>query len=107
MTPGSSFEITMMGWTPRFYTPSFVKIGLPVLEKKIFEGFLPYMGRRPSWSCDPDDANRISFPLPKEVPHKIWICLAKRFQRRSLKMVDGRRMDEGRTPEISILYAHL
>ena len=23
---------------------SFVKIGLPVLEKKIFEGFLPYMG---------------------------------------------------------------
>ena len=24
--------------------PSFVKIGLPVLEKKIFEGFLPYMG---------------------------------------------------------------
>ena len=24
--------------------PSFVKIGPPVLEKKIFEGFLPYMG---------------------------------------------------------------
>ena len=23
---------------------SFVKIGPPVLEKKIFEGFLPYMG---------------------------------------------------------------
>ena len=23
---------------------SFVKIGLPVLEKKIFEGFLPFMG---------------------------------------------------------------
>ena len=22
----------------------FVKIGLPVLEKKIFEGFVPYMG---------------------------------------------------------------
>ena len=27
---------------------------------------------RPSWSCDPDAANKISFPLPKEAPHKIW-----------------------------------
>ena len=24
--------------------PSYVEIGPPVLEKKIFEGFLPYMG---------------------------------------------------------------
>ena len=24
--------------------PSFVEIGLPVPEKKIFKGFLPYMG---------------------------------------------------------------
>ena len=24
--------------------PSFMEIGLPVPEKKIFEGFLPYMG---------------------------------------------------------------
>ena len=24
--------------------PSFVEIGQPVQEKKIFEGFLPYMG---------------------------------------------------------------
>ena len=44
VTPGSSFEQTMMGWSPRCYIPSFVKIGLPVLEKKIFEGFLPYIG---------------------------------------------------------------
>ena len=33
----------MMGWSPRCYIPSFVKISLPVLEK-IFKGFLPYMG---------------------------------------------------------------
>ena len=26
------------------HIPSFVEINLPVLEKKIFEGFLPYMG---------------------------------------------------------------
>ena len=44
VTPGSSFEQTMMGRSPQCYIPSFVKIGPPVLEKKIFEGLLPYMG---------------------------------------------------------------
>ena len=34
----------MMGWSPRCYIPSFVEIGLSVPEKKIFKGFLPYMG---------------------------------------------------------------
>ena len=29
----------MMGWSSQSYIQSFVKIGLPVLEKKIFEGF--------------------------------------------------------------------
>ena len=38
VTPGSSFEQTMMSWSPRCYIPSFVEIGPPVLEK-IFEGF--------------------------------------------------------------------
>ena len=40
----SSFYQTMMGWSPKCYIPSFMKIGQPVLEKKIFEWFLPYMG---------------------------------------------------------------
>ena len=26
---------------------------------------------RPSWSCDPDALNKLSFPLPKEASHKI------------------------------------
>ena len=34
---GSSFYHTMMGCRPKCYIPSFVKIGLPVQEKKIFE----------------------------------------------------------------------
>ena len=42
---GSSFEHTMMGWRPQCYIPSFVEIGLPVPENKIFEEFLLYMGR--------------------------------------------------------------
>ena len=35
----------MMGWSPRCYIPSFVKTGLPVQEKKIFEGFFTIYGR--------------------------------------------------------------
>ena len=34
----------MMGWSPQYYIPSLVEISLPVPEKNIFEGFLPYMG---------------------------------------------------------------
>ena len=34
----------MMGWSPGCYIPSFMEIGQPVLEEKIFEGFLPHMG---------------------------------------------------------------
>ena len=47
---------------------------------------------RPSWSCDLDNLFKLSFPLPKEAPHKIWLWSAKRFQRRRcLKSVNGRR----------------
>ena len=45
VTPGSSFEQTMMGWSPQCYIPSFVKIGLPVLEKKFLKFFLTIYGR--------------------------------------------------------------
>ena len=44
VTPGSSFEQTLMGSSPRCYIPIFVEIGPPVPEKKLLEGFLPYMG---------------------------------------------------------------
>ena len=62
------------------------------------KGFYLIWAWRPSWSCDPDAANKISFPLPKEVPHKIWLRLAKRFRRRrSLSVVDD--ADDGRTAD--------
>ena len=32
----------MMGWSPGCYIPSYVEIGLPVPEKKIFKRFLSY-----------------------------------------------------------------
>ena len=34
----------MLGRSPQCYIPKFVKIGPPVLEKKIFEGFLTIYG---------------------------------------------------------------
>ena len=39
-----------------------------------FDGFLPCIWAWwPSWSCDPDAVNKLLFPLPKEVTHKIWL----------------------------------
>ena len=34
-----------------------------------FKGFYHIWAWRPSWSCYPDAANKISFPLPNEAPH--------------------------------------
>ena len=52
--------------------PSLIEIGLPVPEKKIFEGFLPYMGMvRPSWSCDLDYLHTHWLSLPIDALHKI------------------------------------
>ena len=39
VTPGSSFEQTMMGWSPLCYIPSFVEIGQPVPEKLFWRVF--------------------------------------------------------------------
>ena len=42
-------------------------------EEVFLNGFYHIWAWRPSWSCDPDAANKLSFPLPKEAPHKIWL----------------------------------
>ena len=74
--------------------PSFVEISPPVLEKKIFEGFLPYMGMAAILVMD--FLYTHWFPLPIDASYKIWLWLAKRFQRRrSLKLWT----DDGRTPD--------
>ena len=36
-------------------------------------GFEHFLAWRPSWSCDLDHLYKLSFPLPKEAPHKIWL----------------------------------
>ena len=44
VNPGLLSEQTMMNPSPQCYIPSFMEISPLVLEKKIFEVFLPYMG---------------------------------------------------------------
>ena len=40
--------------------------------EEIFKGFY-HIRAWPSWSCDLDHLYKLSFPLPKEAPHKIWL----------------------------------
>ena len=41
--------------------------------RRFLKDFFHIWAWRPYWSCDPDAANKLSFPLPKEAPHKIWL----------------------------------
>ena len=40
-------------------------------EEDFLKGFYHIWVWRPSWSCDPGAANKLSFPLPKQAPDKI------------------------------------
>ena len=56
-------------------------------EKKIFEGFLPYMGKAGILVMWPGPHTQTTFPHPMEAPHEIWLQSAQWFQRkRRLKM---------------------
>ena len=61
-------------------------------RRRFFKGFEHFWAWWASSSCDLDHLYKLSFPLPKEAPHKIWLWSAKRFQRRRcLISVNGRR----------------
>ena len=70
----------------------------PILHTKFHDnrptdsgGF--YLIWRPSWSCDLDPANKLSFPHPMDAPHEIWLQSAQWFQRRRcLKMLTDDRL---------------
>ena len=46
-----------------------------------FKGFYHIWAWRPSWSCDLDHLYKLSFPLPKEAPHKIWLLIGQEVSR--------------------------
>ena len=48
-----SFEQSTMGWSPRTYIPSFVKMDPPVLEKKTFEHFRAFVSMAAMLSIRP------------------------------------------------------
>ena len=72
----------MMDWSPRCYIPSFVEIGLPVLEK-ISKGVLPYIGMATILVMCPASCNQIFISLYLKVSYKIWFRSAKWFLRKS------------------------
>ena len=87
MNPKPSFEQTLMSL--RLPTKAKRSLSLWFL-RRFLKGFYRIWAWRPSWSCDPDAPNKLSFPRSMEAPHEIWLRLAQRFwRRRSLKMVDG------------------
>ena len=53
----------MMDWSLRCYIPSFVEIGLPVPEEKIFKGFLLYMGMAAILVMSPSSCHQIFISL--------------------------------------------
>ena len=65
-------------------------------RRRFLKGFYHIWAWRPSWSCDPDAPNKLSFPQHMEAPHEIWLWLAQGFWR-SLKMVDGRTTEHAYT----------
>ena len=65
-----SFEQTMMGWSPRYYISSFMKIDPLVLEK-IFWHFLAFVSMAAMLSIRPRFPHKILFPLSMEALHKI------------------------------------
>ena len=64
------------------------------------KGFYHIWAWRPSWSCDLDFLYTHWFPLPIDASYKIWLWLAKRFQRRrSMKLWTDGRTTDGRMPD--------
>ena len=41
--------------------------------RRFLKGFYHIWAWRPSWSCDQDHLNKLSFPRPKESPYEIWV----------------------------------
>ena len=80
-----------MGWRPQCYIPSFVEIGLPVPEEKIFEGFLPYRG-----------VAAILDMLPASC-HHIFISLYLKAFKKSLVQIDTVVSEK---IQFEILYVH-
>ena len=75
-------------------------------RRRFLKGFYHIWAWRPSWSCDLDAANKISFPLPKEAPHKILALIGPAVSEKKLFEIvnDGRRTDAGPSVSYKLNY---
>ena len=88
-----------MGRCPICFLQNISLIRLVVLEKKIFEGLLPYLGMAAILNFGSKPFNKaISFPQCLDATYEIWLHLAQWFQRRSRLKV---WTDDGQTTEAS------
>ena len=74
----------MISWSHKCCRQSFVEIGLLVLEKKIFEGVLPYMGVATIFGhVTSIMLINFHFLVPKSLNYKIWWKIAQWFLRKA------------------------
>ena len=83
-----------MGRCPICFLQNISLIRLVVLEKKIFEGFLPYLGMAAILNSDQNHFSYFSFPQCLDATYEICLHLAQWFQRRRRLKV---WTDDGRT----------
>ena len=70
----------------------------PASSGNRFLGLYHIWAWRPSWSCDPNAANKISFPLPKRLHIKFGFDWPRGFGEEDLletTTMDGRTTDHG------------
>ena len=67
----------MMGWSPRCYIQSFAEICLPVPEKEIFKGFLPYVGMAAILVMGPASCHQIFISLYLKAFRKKLVQIGK------------------------------
>ena len=80
-------------------------------RRRFFKGFYHIWAWRPSWSCDQEHLNKLSFPHPKESPYEIYLSSIGLVvsEEKMFENVDGRTDDRRTTDDgvIGILIAHL
>ena len=101
----------MIGWSPRCYIPSFVEICPPVPEKKIFEGFLPYIDVVAILVMRPASCLQIfiSLYLKAFIQNSVQIgtLVSEKIQFKFLYVQDlGRRSRRSRN-DLDLQYSHI
>ena len=84
---------------------SFVKISQPVLEKKIFEGFLPYMGVAAILVMSPRCREQTFVPSTQGgSTYSLALIGQAVLEKKMFEFVYDGRTTDGRTPDRPVYY---